>query len=345
MRIKRKGILNLIFLLAVFLITFYYIFHGQDMGELLKYLKNADIRYWFVAVICVIFFIGSESVIIFYMMHSIKQKIHLGHCLLYSFVGFFFSCITPMATGGQPAQIYYMQKDKIPIPVSTLVLMIVTITYKMVLVLIGIAVVIIRPVEIMHYLHSVLGWCYLGLVLNIVSVGFMVLLIFHPTMAKSIITLVIKILNKLHLLKKTNHSFEKIEQAMNQYQDLAVFFRTNKLVVCNVLGITIVQRLLLFFITYLTCRSFGFDGTGIVTIVVLQGLISVAVDMLPLPGGIGISEKLFLMIFTPLMGNIALPAMVVSRGLSYYTQLIISALFTIVTHLMIGREKWRKKRK
>lgn len=37
-----------------------------------------------------------------------------------------------------------------------------------------------------------------------------------------------------------------------------------------------------------------------VTIVVLQGMISVAVDMLPLPGGMGISESLFYLFCTNL---------------------------------------------
>lgn len=52
-------------------------------------------------------------------------------------IGFFYSCITPSASGGQPAQIYYMSKDGLDVSVSTLVLMIVTITYKAVLVLVG----------------------------------------------------------------------------------------------------------------------------------------------------------------------------------------------------------------
>ncbi len=157
---KKKGILNAVFLITIFAITIYAIFHGQDLGELFGYIRNTDYRYWLVAVVCVVFFICSESVIIYYMMRSIRQKIKLMHCFLYSFVGFFFSCITPSATGGQPAQIYYMKKDKLSIPVSTLVLMIVTITYKLVLVVLGTLVVIIRPAQIMHYLEPVLGWCY-----------------------------------------------------------------------------------------------------------------------------------------------------------------------------------------
>lgn len=111
---KKKGILNAVFLITVFAITIYAIFHGQDLGELFGYIRNTDYRYWLVAVVCVVFFICSESVIIYYMMRSIRQKIKLMHCFLYSFVGFFFSCITPSATGGQPAQIYYMKRISCP---------------------------------------------------------------------------------------------------------------------------------------------------------------------------------------------------------------------------------------
>ena len=339
---KRKSILNGLFLAAVFFITVYCVFRGQDMGEMLFYIRNADVRYWLAAVVCVVFFIGSESVIIYYMMHTIKQKVQLLHCFLYSFVGFFFSCITPSATGGQPAQIYYMRKDKIPIPVSTLVLMIVTITYKLVLVVWGIAIFVIRPAEIMRYLQPVAGWCYLGLALNVFCVSFMMLLVFHPTMAKEMLLALIRGLGRLHLIKRQEHYLEKIGHAMEQYQDVAAYFAAHKLVVWNVFVITFVQRMLLFFVTYLVYRSFGLRGHGMVTIVVLQGMISVAVDMLPLPGGMGISEKLFLSMFALVFGSITLPGMVVSRGLSYYTELIISALLTIAAHFTIGRERKEK---
>ena len=63
------------------------------------------------------------------------------------------------------------------------------------------------------------------------------------------------------------------------------------------------------------------------------------INMLPLPGGMGISERLFMGIFAPICGSLTLSAMVVSRSLSYYTELIISALLTIVAHLTIGRKE------
>lgn len=335
---RRKLILNTLFLAIVFFITYYYIFHGQDLTDIIENIKSSDVRYWALAVICIVFFIGSESVIIYYMMHSIRQKVRLTHCVLYSFVGFFVSCITPSASGGQPAQVYFMKKDKIPIPIATLILMIVTIAYKLVLVVLGVVILIVRPAEIMSYLEPTLGICYLGLSLNIICVSFMLLLVFHPTMAHNQLTALIKLLGKIRLIRRVDHYMHKADTAMQQYKDIAEYFRTHRMVIWNVFAITIVQRILLFLVTYLVYRSFGLNGTGFVTIIILQGMISMAVDMLPLPGGMGISEKLFLQIFAPVFGSVTLPAMVVSRGLGYYTQLIISALFTVVALFTIGRK-------
>ena len=88
----------------------------------------------------VIVFVCSESVIIYYMMRSLKRgyPAQLYQVQLYRVL---FQLYHPSATGGQPAQIYYMKKDKVEIPVSTLVLMIVTITYKFVLVLVGLLLI------------------------------------------------------------------------------------------------------------------------------------------------------------------------------------------------------------
>ncbi len=77
-----------------------------------------------------------------------------------------------------------------------------------------------------------------------------------------------------------------------------------------------------------------------VVITSLQGMISVAVDMLPLPGGMGISENLFLTIFEPIFGeSFVLPGMLVSRGISYYTQLIISAIMTVAASFILKRKE------
>lgn len=334
---KKKLIGNLIFLGFVFYAMIYYIFNEQDIGKMITQISNANMFYWISAIICIVLFIGCESMIIFYLMKSIQQRVKLVHCFLYSFVGFFFSCITPSASGGQPAQVYFMRKDKIPVGISTLILMIVTITYKMVLIALGIAVLIVKPTQILYYFDPAISFFYLGLFLNILVVGFMIFLIVDPTLAKAALINTINLLSKFHILKRPEKLINKVNSAVEKYKEAAAYFKTHRVVVFNVFIMSVIQRMLLFYVTYLVYRSFNLSEISWETIVLLQGMISVAVDMLPFPGGVGISEKLFLLVFSPVFGEITLPAMVVSRGLSYYTELLLSALLTIIAYFTIGK--------
>lgn len=246
MQSKKKMIVNTVFLVVIFALTIYGVFHGEDLGAMMEAMRRADVRWLLPGLFCVVFFIWGESIIIWYMMHSFQIPVKKRTCFLFSSVGFFFSCITPSASGGQPMQLYYMKKEKISLPVSTVILMIVTITYKAVLV--------------------------------------------------------------------------------------------------NVLAITFAQRFALFAATWFVYRAFHLSGVSFITIVLLQAVISVSVDMLPLPGGMGISETLFLKIFPPVFGStLLLPAMVLSRGLGYYGELLVSAVFTIVAQLTIGNTKREKR--
>ena len=342
---KKKVLLNGIFLAAVFGLTVYGVFHGADLNQLALDLKKADPLYLLLAVACVVFFIWGESIIIYYMMGSLNIRMKKRKCFLISSVGFFFSCSTPSATGGQPAQIYYMRKEKIPIPVSTIVLMIVTITYKAVLVAVGIFLALFQGDFLRGYLGGVMPVFYLGLGLNVFCVGFMLILVFHPVLAKRMMIRGLRLLERLHLMKKKQERLEKLEASMDLYNDTAAYLKSHIRIVFEVLAITFVQRFALFFVTFFVYRSFGLRGTGVYEIVMLQAVISVAVDMLPLPGGMGISETLFLSIFEPVFGSLLLPGMVLSRSLSYYTELLLSALMTVAAHFTLGREPRRKKEK
>ena len=336
---KKKTIFNVIFLLVVFAGTMYGVFHGEDIGEIVKILGQVNVLWLIPGVICVVVFIWGESIIIYYMMRTLKIRLKKWTCFLFSSVGFFFSCITPSASGGQPAQIYYMKKEKIPIPVSTLVLMIVTITYKLVLVVVGLWLVLFGQGFIHKYLWSIRHVFYLGTALNVFCVTAMLVLVFHPRLAREILVKGMALLEKLHFLHHKEARIEKLNASMDQYRDTAVFLKEHKQVIVNVFAITMFQRFALFTATWFVYKAFGLGGAKAVAVITLQAVIAVSVDMLPLPGGMGISEKLFAMIFIPVFGKLLLPGMILSRGIGYYTELGLSALLTIVANFTIGRKR------
>ena len=338
MKSRKKIIFNGVFLAVVFALTIYGVFHGEDLSSMMDAIHRADKRWLIPGIALVAFFIWGESIIIWYMMRSSGIQLKKRTCFLFSSVGFFFSCITPSASGGQTMQIYYMKKEKISIPVSTVILMIVTITYKLVLVVIGIGIAIFGRGFLHKYLEGILPVFYLGLALNIFCVTFMTILVFHPLLAKAIMVKGMKLLERLHLVKKKDGRLKKLEDSMDTYRNTAAYLKNNPFVIVKVIGITFIQRMALFAVTWFVYQAFGLHGTGFWEILFLQAVISVSVDMLPLPGGMGISETLFLNIFSPVFGGLLLPGMVLSRGLGYYGELLISAAFTVVAQLTIGKK-------
>lgn len=336
----KKKIFNAVFLVTVFCLTMWAVFKGQDLNALLYYLSNAEASFIAASVVCVVAFILSESVIIHYLMKCLGVRTQFSHCCLYSFIGFFYCCITPSASGGQPMQVVYMRKDRIPVAVSTVVLAIITILYKMVLVLIGTAVMVFRPAAVMPYLEPAEGIIWLGLVLNVICIAALLILVFWPNLVRRMTRWVMTLIGKIRPFKNPEKQTARVERILSQYTGTSEFFRNHIPVVFNVFIITLVQRIILFFVTWLTYKAFSLSGHSMPAVVTLQAMISVAVDMLPLPGGMGISETLFLDIFRPVFGEaLVLPGMVLSRGISYYTQLLISAVMTVIATFIIKERK------
>ncbi|MBO5797344.1 MAG: flippase-like domain-containing protein, partial [Clostridia bacterium] len=285
----------------------------------------------------VVLFILSESVIIHGLLRSAKQPSRLTHCFLYSFTGFFFCGITPSATGGQPMQAWLMKRDGISVSVSVPLLILVTILYKMVLVVIGVAVLLFRPPAVMQYLEPPIGWCWLGIALNVVFVFFSLLLVFRPGWMRGLVRFFVVLGYRL-LKRDPAERLKSTDAWIDRYAAVTDCFKHDIKMLVFACFVTFIQRLLLFAVTWCACCAFGVAQSQIVLILVLQAMIAGAADMMPLPGGSGVSEMLFLRIFEPLVGSaLALPVMVVSRGIGFYAQILISAVFTVVAVFVIKK--------
>lgn len=343
----RKNLLNALFLIALLAATIWMVFRDQDFGEILQILSRIAPVFLITGFVLVIVYVCSESVIIKYLLATVHIKVPLFNCIRYSFVGFFYSCITPSATGGQPMQIYYMKKQNIDIPTATIILMLVTIEYKFVLVFIGLAVAIFGQGLIQTLSSDVQFFLYLGIALNVFCVSFMSLLVFLPGTAKFLIMKGFVLLKKLHLMKEKSNRTERLENSMETYKGASKFLKENKLTIFNTTIISFIQRFFLFSITYLVYRSFGLSTESYMTITILQSIISISVDMLPLPGGMGVSEGLYKRIFTPIFGSPSLmtASMLVSRGFSYYVLVIVSSIVSFITHFTVTDEKEKEEKR
>ncbi|GFO84580.1 phosphatidylglycerol lysyltransferase [Anaerostipes butyraticus] len=332
---------NAVFFLALFGLTAYAVLKGKEISQLIRVMHSVRPVYYAAGFIFINLFVWCESYIIYRMLRVLQyQQVPKRNCIKYSYVGFFFSCITPSASGGQPAQLYYMNRDKVDVSVGAVILLIVTILYKFVLVFLGTLIFIFRHSLISEYIQGAAFFFYLGMALNVICVIVMFLLVFQQTLASRMIIGLVKGLEKIHVLRRKEERIRKLEDSMMEYHKAAAVIQEHKKLIAGMFGVTLVQRLIHFSITYLIYRGLGLSALGIVDVVALQCVISIAVDMLPLPGGMGISEGLFLSIFRKIFtGGLLYPAMLLSRGISYYALLLISAVMTCVAQVTIKRKE------
>ncbi|MCR5692205.1 MAG: flippase-like domain-containing protein [Eubacterium sp.] len=346
MQQTRKNILNAIFLIALIGLTVWAVFRDQDLGQVIQLISRVHPAYLVMGFCLVIVYVCSESVIIKHLLHVVKIKAPLLNCIRYSFIGFFYSCVTPFASGGQPMQIYYMRRQKIDVPSATIVLMMVTIEYKAVLIIAGVALAIFGQGIIQGLPDDASLFLYLGIGLNLFFVFAISLLIFMPDVAKTIVLWIYSFLKKIHLMKEKNNRAQRLEESMEVYRNTSDFLKKNKMSIVLTTLITFLQRFFLFLITYVVYRSFGLREYSMLHIVLLQTIISISVDMLPLPGGMGISEFLYMRIFVPVFKSPAAvsASMVISRGFSYYALVIVSGIVAFFSHIFIKDESGKIRR-
>lgn len=332
-----KYALNIGLILVITLFTLHMLFKDQELSEIIRDIRLADPLWIVVGGAAALLFVAGESSIIHYMLRVLEQRTSFLKCLKYSFVGFFFSYITPSSTGGQPMQMYHMKKDKIKIGYSTLIMLLITIAYKSVLILLAGGALIFNFDTVAQYAGDMKWLIVLGFGLNLSFIALLLLVFIKPIWARALVIKVVNLLTKLRIMSRKNkdRSTEKLLRICDTYAMGADYIKKNLSVVFNVFLLTVVQRVCLFSITWIVYRAYGLSGTRYIDILTLQIMIAVAVEMLPLPGAAGISEGCFLLAFSEIftMEKVK-PALLISRGLNFYLVLFIGALVTFTVHII-----------
>ena len=153
--------------MAVMVLTLRFCFSGQKPQEIWAAVKSMRGMSLAGAVALGLFFVCMEGTIMRILLGAAGGKSGLLTCISYSFLGFFYSGITPSATGGQPMQLYEMKRDGNSVSSSTVVLMVTAVCYKLVLVCIGTFLLIFQGKMLRQYLGRYFGLYLLGLFLNL----------------------------------------------------------------------------------------------------------------------------------------------------------------------------------
>ncbi len=340
MKQKNQG-KSILLLVGMMLATFFLVFHNYSFRDVIDTLASAN-HWWSLLAVAMIFvhlFGGGLSLKV--LLKSLHRRISVLQGAKFMAIEFYFSGITPSASGGEPMQIYYMAKDGIEPSRGTSAKILITVFYKAVLLTLGLIVMIFDvPTALKTNLLNVWIWMVflIGFVVNLVVIVVLLLAMFHQTLLRRISNVIIRFIKRRTRIRLREETLDKYENFLVDMRKSAVHFSHHKKESALAAGITLLQRLGLFSIPFFVYLALGQGGANYMTFLGIQVVVAIAADSLPLPGGVGASEMILLALYAPIYSEEMLAtAMLLSRFVSYYLYLLIAAVITIANQAVVAK--------
>lgn len=328
-KIKPKTLINAGIFILIAGLTLSVVFKNNNPSEIMDNLKNANKWFILIALLCMFLYIMGEALNIYRILKNFKDKTTLSKCFKYSLVGFFFSSITPSSTGGQPMQVYFMNKDKVPIAHGTLALLVQLLSFQFVTLLLAVVGFFLNRDILLHHIGNIKYLMLFGITVNIVIEVFLFIMIFSKKMGEKIMDFVYKMLKKFKY-KKSESFKEKSDAQLKEYHECANYLNKHKALLVKTILTTIVQLSVYHCVPYFIYRSFGLSNYNAFNFIFMEAVLYISVASLPFPGAMGISEGSFMIMFKMFFPAAILgSAMIISRTVNFY-------LFIIICLMLIG---------
>ena len=336
MKNKKSNIIGIAIIIIFMFITFFLLLKDSELTSILMAIKSIDIKYFILAFVVAILYFVIGAYYRKIILTSLGAGVSMSNCFFYMCSDFYFSAITPSSSGGQPAEVYYMTKEGVPALTSTIVILLISAIYKIVVILLGIIFLFYNPTFITENGLFFEITYFAGLIINIVSCIFFFMLMFSQTLVQKIVCFIINILGRFKIIKNPDDKIIEFHKMLEDYKKSSEYLKEHKHVMVKSLFYAFLQRMSLFAVPYFIYRSFGYSSISIIDFILVQTGVSLSIDSLPLPGGVGASEVLFMQLYSHVyQESILLPAMLLTRGVNYYFCLILTAAIVLINHIRI----------
>ncbi len=253
----------------------------QDFDGVVASLMKADWRYLILILVIVLFTYCVDGFIIFIFarLYTRKYKYHQG--VATTFIGAFYSAVTPGASGGQPMQVYTMKKQGVETSNGASIMVMGFIVYQVALIVIGILSLVFSAGSLISTIGSfeisfgettlsipAIPLTIAGFVLNVMVILGLFLMSYSHAFHNLIMHYGIDFLAKLRIIKKPEETRESLRIQVENFKiELRRLFSNIPilLVVFLCYSIILILRFSIPFFAGLALDGYGFrtnlDGT------------------------------------------------------------------------------------
>lgn len=325
----KKLIRNAIFFGLLIILTYYFIFKKIDRRGIQEAIKYTNLWFILIAVIMALGNIFFESLNTYRTLNALGEKVSLKQAIKYGIVGFFFSAITPAATGGQPVQILYMHRDDIKYTNATITILLQSFSYLTMMAMLGLFGYLLNY-DYISNLGFIEYFFFIGLMVNMVIIAITLFAMFSRKASAKVVNIIYKIFKAIND-KKAKTFKRKIEKQLNEYHDSAKVIINNRGLMLKTFLTSTIQLISYHSVGYFVYLALGVNYLGYIKTTSLQSFLYLSVSILPLPGTVGVNETGFSLLYNQLVAkNYVDSAMLLSRGISFYLIVLITGLILAV---------------
>lgn len=333
---SKKVIKNAIFFTLLIILTYYFIFKKIDRRGIQEAIKHTNLWFLLIAALLASGNILFESLNLYRTLHKLGEKVTPWQAIKYGMVDFFFSAITPAATGGQPVQVIYMHKDNIKYTSATIAVLLQSFAYLIMMALLGLFGYLFNY-DYISNLGFVEYFFFIGMLVISVIITITLFAMFSKKAAQKAVNLIHKIFKSINEVKADAFK-KKIEKQLKEYHDSAQILVSNQKLMIKTFLTAACQLISYHSVGYFVYLALGIKHLNYIRITSLQSFLYLSVSILPLPGTVGVNETGFSLLYNPIIAkNYVDSAMLLTRGISFY-------LFVIITGLILLCIALRKKK-
>ena len=342
---KRRNLLSFLFISATLGLIIALAFGNSELSNAWETLFTLNLGWVLAAFLGFLFNTFFDALSMYYFLYKQKHRVSLGTACYVSLIGFYYSNITPGASGGQPMQVYYLNKRNVPVAIGTSAVSIKFFAQQMMLVLISTVLWLTNKSFVDTQLAGVKWIIYIGYAINFASIPLILLVALHRPLVQTVITFFVKLGAKMRLLKHPEERIIRISAGLDVYHASILRLAKHPSQIIGMLMLAGLSALGLMSVPVSVYYAFRMSGTPWPQILTASFLLFLSASYTPLPGASGAQEGGFLAFFGGMFsqGVIGL-AILVWRFFTFYLFLIIGAVMSIFANIRNNRRRAREEK-
>ncbi|MFC0492462.1 Uncharacterised protein family (UPF0104) [Listeria grayi] len=329
---RTKNVLNILIVLVISFGFVAWQFRKVDFSAFVKSLRN--INYWWLLIAFILMFLYwlFEAIVLHMAAKPANQKQHFRSSFRITMIGQFFNTITPMSTGGQPAQLVMLMKQGMDAGKASSVLLIKFIIYQAMIVFNFLIVLIFGLHYLLNGVPQLKYLVFIGFLVHLAVITALLLIAKSTFLTKRIVHLLL-IPARLFIKKERHEQLRfALDERITSFHQETNRIGADKWLLVKACVMTSLQLWVFFAIPYFVLLSLHVGTIGFFVAMTYHAFIIMFATVMPTPGGAGGAEYTFMLLFGALLVPAeALAAMILWRIVTYYSCIIFGGAALLIS--------------